>query len=58
MSLKRILINKLVALEAEVQFGKKDVARNSICASHRCTFGSLFCGKTEGVESNTPESNG
>ena len=55
MSLKGILINELVALEAEVQFDKKDMARNIICSSHRCIFDSIFCGKTEGIESDTPE---
>ena len=55
MSLKGILINKLVTLEAEVQFDKKDMVRNIICSSHRCIFGSIFCGKTEGIESNTAE---
>jgi hypothetical protein len=52
---KRILINKLVTLEAEVQFEKKDMARNIIYSSHRWIFGSIFFRKTEGIESNTPE---
>jgi hypothetical protein len=52
---KGILINKLVTLEAEVQFGKKDMARNVIYSSHRCIFDSIFCGKTEGIESDAPE---
>ncbi len=55
MSPKGILINKLVTLEAEVQFDKKDMACNIIYSSHRCTFGSIFCRKTEGIESDTPE---
>jgi hypothetical protein len=52
---KGILINKSVTLEAEVQFGKKHMARNIDYYSHRCIFDSLFCGKTEGIESDTPE---
>jgi hypothetical protein len=40
---KGILINKLVTLEAEVQFDKKDMARNIHCFSHRCMFDSIFC---------------
>ena len=55
MSLKGILINKLVTLEAEVQFDKKDMVRNIISSSHRCIFGRIFCGKTESIESNTAE---
>ena len=39
----------------EVQFDKKDMARNIIYSSHRCIFDSIFCGKTEGIESDTPE---
>jgi hypothetical protein len=52
---KGILINKSVTLEAEVQFGKKDSARNIDYDSHRCMFDRIFCGKTEGIESNAPE---
>ena len=52
---KGIAINKLVTLEAEVQFDKKDMARNIIYSSHRCMLDSIFCGKTEGIESDTPE---
>ena len=47
--------NELVTLEAEVQFGKKDMARNVMYSSHRCMLDSIFCGKTEGIESDTPE---
>jgi hypothetical protein len=52
---KGILINKLVTLEAEVQFGKKDMARNIDYSSHRCMLDGIFCGKTEGVESDASE---
>ena len=50
-----ILINELATFKAEVQFDKKDMARNIIYSSHRCMFDSIFCGKTEGIESDTPE---
>jgi hypothetical protein len=52
---KGILINKLVTLEAEVQFDKKDMARNITYSSHRCIFECIFFGKTEGIESDSPE---
>ena len=52
---KRILINELATFKAEVQFGKKDMARNIIYPSHRCIFDGIFCGKTEGIESDAPE---
>jgi hypothetical protein len=54
-SKKGILVNKLVTLEAEVRFDKKDMARNIIDSFHRWIFDSIFFRKTEGIESNTPE---
>jgi hypothetical protein len=50
-----ILINELATFKAEVQFDKKDRVRNIIYSSHRCIFDSIFCGKTEGIESDAPE---
>ena len=51
----RILVNGSTTFKAEVQFDKKDMARNIIYSSHRCMLDSIFCGKTEGIESDTPE---
>jgi hypothetical protein len=51
----RISINELATFKAEVQFEEKDRVRNSNYFSHRCMFDSIFCGKTEGIESDTPE---
>jgi len=48
-------INEFAAFKAEVQFEKKDMARTIGCSPHRCNFDSIFCGKTEGIESDTPE---
>jgi hypothetical protein len=50
-----ILFNELATFKAEVQFDKKDMARSIIYSSHRCIFDSISCGKTEGIESDTPE---
>jgi hypothetical protein len=49
-----ILINELATFE-EVQFDKKDMARNNNYSCHRCIFDSIFFRKTEGIESDTPE---
>lgn len=54
----RILVNQLATFRAEVQFDKKDMARNINYSCHRCMFDRIFCGKTEGIESDTPEQNG
>ncbi len=49
------LSTNLATFKAEVQFDKKDMVRNSTDSSHRRIFDSVFCGKTEGIESDTPE---
>ena len=54
----RIPIKKLATLKAEVQFEQKEMARITGCSSHCCCFDSIFCGKIQGIESNTPEPNG
>jgi len=51
----RILVNESATLKAEVHFDKKDMARNISYSCHRCMFDSIFFGKTEGIESDTPE---
>ncbi len=48
-------IDDLATFQAEVQFDKEDTARNTIRSSLRCVFDSLFCGKSEGIESDAPE---
>jgi len=52
---KGILINELAIPEAEVQFDKKDMARNINYSSHRCIFYGIFFRKTKGIESDPPE---
>jgi hypothetical protein len=50
---ERIPVNETATFKAEVQFDKKDMARNIIYSSYRCMLDSIFCGKTEGIESDT-----
>jgi hypothetical protein len=38
-----------------VQFAEKDMVCNNNYSSHRPMFDSIFFGKTEGIESDTPE---
>ncbi len=46
---------KLKTEAVEVQFEKKDMARTTRCFSHRFMLDRIFCGKSEGIESDTPE---
>jgi hypothetical protein len=46
---------KPATFKAEVQFEKRDMARSINYPYPRCLFDSLFCRKTEGVESDAPE---
>jgi len=51
----RIFINEIAAFRAEVHCDKEAMARNTNDSRHRCIFDSIFSGKTEGIESNTPQ---
>ncbi len=50
-----IIINESAAFKAEVQFEKKDMARTTGYSSHGFMFDRIFCGKSEGIESDPPE---
>ena len=48
-------INESANFKAEVQFDKEDMARNINYSRHRRMFDSIFCGKIQSIESDSPE---